>query len=553
MAFNLPPPWDPGFALPSNVRDEGLERRGFVTKWMPRGTYDQPKVGTGGYAVPQYVMDEGYGQGTFTTKWAPRGRYDIPVPNWLDQRSKVLAQRKLRGGGGGTQITFDALSGTDLPKLYTDFGARAAKAVMRQILAVPPAVRKQTLKAILDRIDPSLWNRVAQIAAAIQKGGVSAGDALYPALAQAMSTGIAAEVIATGLRRSAPQSNTLLGLGCYRGSSALGATPSMATPSSVLQKITSVFTQGSCPPPPGYTWDTASGGYWRRLKVGETAKPGPAGASGCGTVTTNTGPQATEVGGGTKSGQVMELGPSASEIWFKIPIEDRGIKISTLAPDAFPGGVTQRPTQVPQSLIDAIAKRAQEVSTGPGGKMLDSFFDQIKLVDGAAYGYPGYKVLNVLGDGRFGVFSFQHPTINKRHSLRIKWIGTPALPQWHVYWVENEPSDFQKAMSFLGSLFARVVDVVKAAVDAVADLACKVASSGLGVAAGAGAAAAAGVPPEAGAAGASIAAAACASPPPAPTGPLVMPGGGSLLLPLAIAGGVVAVALALKKKKKKAP
>ena len=39
MPFNLPPSWDPGYALPDNVKDEGLERRAFVTKQMPRGTY----------------------------------------------------------------------------------------------------------------------------------------------------------------------------------------------------------------------------------------------------------------------------------------------------------------------------------------------------------------------------------------------------------------------------------------------------------------------------------------------------------------------------------
>ncbi len=130
MAFNLPPPWDPGYALPENVSDEGLERRGFVTRWMPRGTYDATRVGTGGYAVPKYVQKEGYGQGAVVTKWAPRGRYDIPVPNWLDQRPKLLKQRSFPGGN---TLTFDALSGTDLPALYTSFGKKAARAVLARV------------------------------------------------------------------------------------------------------------------------------------------------------------------------------------------------------------------------------------------------------------------------------------------------------------------------------------------------------------------------------------------------------------------------------------
>jgi len=128
MPYNLPPPWDPGFALPQNVRDEGIQRQAFVTKQMPRGTYDQPNVGTGGYAVPQYVMDEGYGQGTFTTKWPPGGTVMIPVPHDLNQRPKVVAEQKLPGGGRAVTIVrrspaapgspaTNALSGVDASTL----------------------------------------------------------------------------------------------------------------------------------------------------------------------------------------------------------------------------------------------------------------------------------------------------------------------------------------------------------------------------------------------------------------------------------------------------
>lgn len=100
MAYNLPPPWDPGFALPQNVRDEGDQRQAFVTKEMPRGTYDQPTVGTGGYAVPKYVMDEGYGQGTFTSKWLPPGTSTMPpIPHWQNNRPKVASEKPLPGGG----------------------------------------------------------------------------------------------------------------------------------------------------------------------------------------------------------------------------------------------------------------------------------------------------------------------------------------------------------------------------------------------------------------------------------------------------------------------
>lgn len=100
MPYNLPPPWDPGFAMPQNALDEGLQRQAFVTKEMPRGTYDQPSVGTGGYAVPKYVMDEGYGQGTFTSKWLPSGTYTTPkIPHWQNTRPAVVSEHKRPGGG----------------------------------------------------------------------------------------------------------------------------------------------------------------------------------------------------------------------------------------------------------------------------------------------------------------------------------------------------------------------------------------------------------------------------------------------------------------------
>jgi hypothetical protein len=111
MPYNLPPPWDPGFALPQNVRDEGDQRQAFVTKQMPNGTYYQSNVGTGGYAVPKYVMDEGYGQGTFTSKWLPNGTMTTPrVPHWQNKRPKVLSEQKLVGGGRAVTIRTTAPS-----------------------------------------------------------------------------------------------------------------------------------------------------------------------------------------------------------------------------------------------------------------------------------------------------------------------------------------------------------------------------------------------------------------------------------------------------------
>jgi hypothetical protein len=224
MAFNLPPPWDPGFALPENVRDEGLERRAFVTKWMPRGTYDDPAVGDGGYAVPGYVLSEGYGQGTHTTKWSPRGTVQMPVPYWLNQRP-IAAMGPRRNGARKVQF---ALSGTDgaklsggslyedtFPEPYDSYGKRAAAHILAKVSGLPSDKKKIALKKILDTLDPSLWSRTAAITRRLIAKGLSAVAALRAALARALSAGIIAELIRTGQSGQAPAASGQLGLGCY--------------------------------------------------------------------------------------------------------------------------------------------------------------------------------------------------------------------------------------------------------------------------------------------------------------------------------------------------
>lgn len=141
MPYNLPPPWDPGFALPKNVTDEGDQRQAFVTKEMPRGTYDQPTVGYGGYAVPQYVKDEGYGQGTFTSKWLPPGTTTMPpIPHWQNNRPKVLSETRLPGGGRRIVIQHRAATpvGSPATNALSDAGGVGA-GTLEQLLPLAAA------------------------------------------------------------------------------------------------------------------------------------------------------------------------------------------------------------------------------------------------------------------------------------------------------------------------------------------------------------------------------------------------------------------------------
>lgn len=121
MAYRLPSAWDPGYAMPKNALDEGLERRAFTTKWTPRGTYDNPAVSKtpGGYAIPKYVQDEAYGQGARVTSWQPSGTYNGPkIPQYLNQRPHVA----IAGSPGGAKVVTvrrhaAALSGVDASSL----------------------------------------------------------------------------------------------------------------------------------------------------------------------------------------------------------------------------------------------------------------------------------------------------------------------------------------------------------------------------------------------------------------------------------------------------
>lgn len=259
--FNIPPPWNPGYAVPDNVVDEGLERHGYVTEWAPRGSFDNPKVGYAGYAVPGYVTEEPYGQGAFATRWAPRGSYAGPkVRHWLDQPSaRVIGHERLPGGATKMQIAM--LSGTEQRMTgganpFTAYGMRAANALLDTVKMMPPTKRTQQLKRALDKIDPHLWGRAEQAAAIETRAGAPDDVALERGLAAAMSLGIGAELVDLG-KGKAPPRHSQLGAVCY-GCAALGDT---AAP-----------IPGQCSADGAFIWRAATAtipAHWERLRRGE--------------------------------------------------------------------------------------------------------------------------------------------------------------------------------------------------------------------------------------------------------------------------------------------
>jgi len=213
--FDLPPPWNPGYEVPQNVTDEGIERRAYTTAWAPRGSFDDPKVGYAGYAVPEYVKEEGYGRGAMTTRWATRGTYFGPkVPHWIDRRTARVVGRK-RLPGGATQLKIETMAGVEMgvnrdsSAPITVYGLESAKALIDTVKMMPPADRKRQLKLALNNIDPKLWSQAEAGAEAEAKLGVPADIALERGLGHAMSYGLSTELVALAKGKRPPERSQL--------------------------------------------------------------------------------------------------------------------------------------------------------------------------------------------------------------------------------------------------------------------------------------------------------------------------------------------------------
>lgn len=588
MAYNLPPPWDPGFAMPSNALDEGLERRAFVTRQAPRGTYDDPRVGTAGYAVPAYVIKEGIGQGAMVTKWAQRGRYDIPVPQSLNARPKVLGEQRLPGGG--TKVTMDALSGTDLPASYQRFGARAAAVIMQRVGSLPAQSRKAALKKILDALDPKLWNRTATIAETLVKGGASPAAAVQTALGRAMSEGAAAEVLNAGRTGRQPSPHSIMGFGAYGASFCLAmgdeVTPIASLRSLVTSKLSASTVAQQAQPQIGqcssdgiyiFKASAAGGGYWARRSASDVCKstyaggPTSGGTQGGATVTnTQTGQLSmTNIGGATVGAapespklEMVEVGG-----WLLVP---KAAKF-TIRRKFDPGQVV--PAEWAQEIIRVMTTGTGVSAYNGANTQVGTFFPG--LGESSIYvGWFGavpydWNTVPIVNSPRWRpIAKFKNPVDGKPYAIWIgfaykghtpgdhltpKEMGTLPPRLWvYVGPVNPEESTIREIWNFIKEVAVKVVDVAKDVFDAVADLACGLANAAnaaqtggaIGVAAGAGAAV--------GTAGAQIVKAACGQPPPAPedtTAGGATAGGGLPILPLAIAGGAVGLVYLLTRKK----
>ncbi len=488
MAYNLPNAWDPGFVLPDNVEDEGLERRGFVTKQMPRGSYDNPAVGTGGMVVPQYVSDEGYGQGTFTTKWQSSGTYSGPrIPHWLNQRPQVVREKKLPGGG--RVVTVQALGDDDapMPTPFETYGQKAAQALISRVATLPPGRRQQAMRSIMDQVDKSLWKRTGDITRRYATQGVPVAQAFPVALARALSTGIAAELIDTGLRRAAPQAQSLLGLGCY-GPQALGVISRGTSDGPIMDR-----------PPPRPPVDTRTDAE-----------------------------KAAALASSIQIAQQTEADLASGKAYLDNGVVKYHVGTSWL-----------------DQVVNAVAGAVTTVVTGTAGGVATAATTAGGAV-AATGGAIGGGVASVAG-GLASAVASGAKVIYDVAGMPVRWTIDAAGAVYDaggavIGWIKDASGAIYDAG---GAVIGWVKDVVVAVGEAVGDglkklgdLACDLLKTpGVGAAAGAAGAAVAGVPPQAGAqagqVGAQIAQGACGTPPP----PVVPPPGTSIL-PLAIMGGM---------------
>lgn len=489
MAFNLPSPWDPGFALPDNVNAEGLERRAFVTKWAPRGTYDDPAVGTGGYAVPRYVEDEGYGQGAVVTEWAPRGTQPN-VPHALNRRPQILSQRSL-GPGRGTAITFAALSGVDEPTglapLHQEFGRRAAAEIVGRLQRLPPTERNAAVAQVLDRIDPTLRQRTVDLAK-------STGQPFADALATAMATGFAKEVVDAG-KRGGVRRHSELGLGCYG--------PVRAGLGGVFDSITGVIAPAAAAVAQRDT---------ELLKLQQTQL-------------------------GQQTGSYLEVGPFVLK-----PTLPQTLKLDVAAL------TTAQKSKLYAGLVNAIGRSPTQIASPNSNLWIAkaqlgdaNATKQMKpWVKGVEAGLlPWFPLVSALPVYRFDQGG-------KRYVIKLRSIGTATRPRVE-YLVEEYKGVIDAAFSAIERLVTRVVnlavDIVGEVLGAVSGIACAVSSNPNAGQAAAVAAVAAGQPPQVGASGAQIAANLCQQ----PAAPAI-PETSSNLLPLMVAGAGIGLVLLLRKK-----
>lgn len=427
-------------------------------------------------------------------------------------------------------------NGTDAVGTY---GQRVARGLLDSVAGLPNSIRTKTLKAAMDRIDPTLYSRAEVAARPLVKAGLPPAAALERGIASAVSTGFARELVDLG-RGKAPQKRSQLGMVLY----GLGATASKVglTPSGLPAGLVSgpAHTPGECTTDGKYIWGvTAAGtGYWSSLRVGQvctsigtTPSPTAGGAQGGVVITGCTDPTTKAVidcpPGVTVQppqagpGKMLNVGP------FFFPIASKQVTYHTLS--------DEQSQFITSSALSAMLAAGNVVNSS---QMTNGVYPFSKFT------YPD-DASNPNSGKIFGLY------YNKDD-------GTVTYKEY-----VTGDSIFTSIWNAIKSVAAAIVDVVETVVNAVKDAACSLLSGPAGKVAGAAAGAVVAGPAgaQAGAMGAQVAAQSCAATPPTcPPGQMIdvtgkvcvtVPPQKSSLLPIILIGGAGLAAVLLLTHKRK--
>jgi hypothetical protein len=234
--FQRPNPYQPSYATPNYVYGEPPGRGTLTTKGLPRGTIDTADAHQtqANFAVPGYVLSETQGRGAYGTKMLPRRFVDTlapddlarPFPNRQGSLSGTVFSKKTLTGSSLGDVTAYGDRQRDPFKLY---GAQAVEWIEKHILQnhrLDLAQKREALRKVLDRIDPSLRLVIGRKAEAFRLQGDLPGVAYRKAMAEALAAGLMDEV--QGLGRKGLSGTPRMFGRRLRGGGALGATSTSA-------------------------------------------------------------------------------------------------------------------------------------------------------------------------------------------------------------------------------------------------------------------------------------------------------------------------------------
>lgn len=210
-------PWSSGYALPAYLNKEDPLTRGSAktTAWLPRGTISKVPPGSklGGYAVPAYVRKEPVGSQAATTPWIPRGTVMSmkTIKTGLPWKSSAhtLDSNGLGALGASPNKTNTSSVGGGDP--IEEYGQKAASVVAAELATVPLSKRDETLKGILNEVDPKLYSMFKIESNRIQEMGVSKEVAAQKGLQVAFTQGFIQELMRIGKKGAAPEPGTRKG------------------------------------------------------------------------------------------------------------------------------------------------------------------------------------------------------------------------------------------------------------------------------------------------------------------------------------------------------